>query len=82
MGKDNKDLRKNVQEFLNHIGYKNGNRIKGEASEFWKDFIQHTPDHYYKGITAIVDVGGWKLTSFTLRLEIQPEVVSSIRVEG
>lgn len=81
-GRDKTDLRKNVKEFLNHLGYRNGNREAAVESDFWKEFISQTPDYYYKGITEIKTVGAWKLTNFTLRLEIKPEVVSSINVEG
>jgi len=80
-GRDDNEVKKNVLGFLNSLGYRNGDREEGEPSDFWKDFIDHSPDYYYKG-SAIKEQGAWKLTSFSLPLEIKADVVSSINIQN
>lgn len=80
-GRDDNEVKKNVLDFLNFLGYRNGDREAGEPSDFWKNFINHTPDFYYRG-SAIKEKGVWKMTSFNLPLEIKHEVVSNIDIQG
>jgi hypothetical protein len=78
-GANRRALIQNVENFLNNLGYKNG--IKGgEFSSFWNSFIDRTPDDYYRGLVSTQTVGKWTVTKFKLKLELKPEVASSITI--